>query len=80
MERTTKNKMGILSLINKAREYCNEIGDYEEHFVNERFDFTIKLNNGRLEISRTVAQDYEVQPGSISEVQIKIIAQSYKNI
>jgi len=54
-----------------------KIGYYGEHFINERFNYTIRLEpNGRLEIPRTVAQDFEhIKP---TENQIERIMKSYQ--
>jgi len=74
-----KIKQGVIGITNKARVYNSAIGNYQEHFINDRFDYTVRLDNGRIEMSREIAQDYEVQPESISEERIKKVAQSYRN-
>lgn len=79
MHKTTENKSGVISITNKAREYNSNIGVYQEHFINDRFNYTVRLDNGRIEIPREMAQDYEVQPSSVSEERIKRVAQTYMN-
>lgn len=79
MEKTNQNYSGVNGIINRARRYQPEIGNYLEHFINEHFDYTIRLNNGRMEIPMTAAQDQERMPASISEKQIQIIANSFQS-
>ncbi len=79
MEKTTENTAGVIAITDKARIFNNEIGSYQEHFLNERFGYTIRLSNGRIEMSREIAQDYEVQPESISDKRIEKVAQTYRN-
>lgn len=79
MHKTTENTSGVIAITNKARVYNTDIGIYQEHFLNDRFNYTVRLDNGRIEMSREIAQDYEVQPSSISEERIMRVAQSYRN-
>jgi len=79
MVKTDKNKRGIIALTDFARTINGEIGSYQEHFINENFHYIVRLDNGRIDIPVENAQDYEVQPGSISDEQIIRIANSYQN-
>jgi hypothetical protein len=77
MDKTSKHTTGIIGIINRARIYNSEIGYYREHFVNEKFGYTISLNNGRLEMSIEISSDYEIQPESVSEERIKRVAKTF---
>lgn len=79
MKKTTTNTRGVIGILNEARVYNSAIGDYQEHFINERFGYTIRLSNGRIEMSREIADDYEVQPNSVSKDKIERVAQTFKN-
>ncbi len=79
MHKTKENINGVTAITDIARRYNPDIGIYQEHFVNDRFNYTVRLDNGRIEMSREIAQDYEVQPNSISEERVMRVAQSYRN-
>lgn len=79
MTRSTDNKYGIISIIERAKQYDTEIGNYEEHFINESFNYTVRVSNGRIVVPRSMAQDQEVQPSSISEDRIKSVAANFIN-
>ena len=77
MQETTANTTGVMTITDKARVYNNQIGYYQEHFINDRFNYTVHLDNGRIEMPRDIAEDYELQPESIMEERIKKVAQTY---
>lgn len=79
MTRSTDNKYGIIDIIERAKQYNSEIGYYEEHFINENFNYTVKVSNGRIYVPRSMAQDQEVLPSSINEDRIKMVAANFKN-
>ncbi|WP_295201964.1 hypothetical protein [uncultured Chryseobacterium sp.] len=79
MTRTTENQNGVIHIIGRAKQYDPEIGNYEEHFINERFDYTVRLSNGRIVVPRSMAQDQEAQPSSIDEKHIQSVAANFKN-
>lgn len=79
MEKTIKNTNGVISVGFEARIYNPAIGSYREHFINERFGYTVRLSNGRIEISMEIAEDYEVQPSSVSSDRIAKVAETYAN-
>ena len=70
MNKSTENTNGVTGIVSEARILNPEIGNYEEHFINERFRYIVRLSNGRLEMSREIVQDYEIQPNSISKERI----------
>ncbi|OXA85920.1 hypothetical protein [Flavobacterium hercynium] len=80
MQKTNKNRSGIQGILSRAKKYNSGIGTYKEHFFNDRFNYTIRLSNGRIEISMNVAQDQERMPASISEETVQDIANSFKEV
>lgn len=79
MNRTDENRNGIIGILHRARVYNHEIGNYQEHMVNEQFNFAVMLTNGRIVIPMTMAQDQEVQPSSISEDRIQRVANGFQS-
>lgn len=79
MERTTQYSRGVRGILTRTRQYNTEIGNYMEHFINERFSFTVRLSNGRIEMPMEMAHDQETMPSSISEDRIQNIAQRFQN-
>lgn len=79
MVKSTQHTYGVQGIINRARTYNKDIGTYEEHYTNANFGFTVKLSNGRLEMSVEMAQDQEVMPTSVSEDRIRAVANTFKN-
>ena len=54
-----------------------EIGYYQEHYINECFNFTAQLSNGTINMTLEDAQDYEAY-GSLTLERIEIIAKTFK--
>jgi len=79
MEKTNKYSSGVQGVISRARKYDSEIGNYIEHFINERFSFTVRLSNGRIEMPMEMAHDQETMPSSITEDRIQNIAARFEN-
>lgn len=77
MDKSTLSTSGIIGILNRTRAYNPEIGNYQEHFINENFHFVVRLSNGRITIPRTMAEDQEVQPSSVSEERIKKVANTF---
>lgn len=77
MIRTNEHEQGVRELITRARQYNSNIGVYVEHFLNERFNFTVSLTNGSMSISSTKAHDQETMPTSISDYEIQQIAKTF---
>jgi hypothetical protein len=80
MEKTNQYQRGVVEVINLARSINSDIGSYQEHFINERFGFTVRLSNGRIEMSLEVAQDYEAQPSSVTIDRIERVAATFRQI
>jgi len=80
MERTTQNKRGVMALTSLVRVANSKIGDYQEHFINEDFGFSVRLSNGAIRMSREVAEDYESQPSSVTRDRINKIANTFREM
>lgn len=77
MTETIEYQSTIIKLVNLARPYNENIGYYKEHFINEEFNFSVKLDNGyALKISRILAQDYHVMPSILNIEDLERIANS----
>jgi hypothetical protein len=79
VNKTHEYEFGVRGILQRARHYNQDIGEYVEHFVNENFSFTVRLSNGRIVIPRAAAQDQEVMPASLSEEWIQQIASRFQN-
>jgi hypothetical protein len=80
MTKTDEYRSGVMAVIDLARVSNPEIGSYQEHFINENFDFSVRLSNGAINISVEVAQDYEAQPSSVTISRIENIAKTFRKI
>jgi hypothetical protein len=80
MTKTTKYQDGVMAVISLLKLINSEIGDYQEHFVNESFIFSVKLTNGVINMSVEVAQDYEAQPNSVTQDRLEKVAKTFRKI
>ena len=64
MIKTNSHINGVSGMIFLAQTINPEIGYYQEHFINEHFNFTAKLSNGTIDMTIEDAQDYETRPSS----------------
>ncbi|MBP5982258.1 MAG: hypothetical protein KA734_00940 [Fluviicola sp.] len=80
MTKTTKYQDGVMAVISLVKLINSEIGDYQEHFVNESFIFSVKLTNGAINMSVEVAQDYEAQPSSVTQDRLEKVAKTFRKI
>lgn len=80
MTKTTKYQDGVKAVISLVKLINSEIGDYQEHFVNESFIFSVKLTNGAINMSVEVAQDYEAQPISVTQDRLEKVAKTFRKI
>lgn len=77
MTESTEYQSAVSELVNKARIYNSDLGFYEKHYLNENFNFSVKLsNNYGVKISRILAQDYSRMPSILTEEDLKAIANS----
>lgn len=79
MEKTSQYSNGVRGILTRARRYNPEIGNHIEHFINERFSFTIRLSNGRIEMPMEMAQDLETMPSSITEDSIRNLSTRFQS-
>ena len=79
MQKTNQHNSGVRGILIRSRQYNPEIGNYIEHYENERFSFTVRLSNGRIEIPKEIAHDQETMSSSISEKTIQNIAFNFHN-
>lgn len=78
MEKTNDYQLGVQGILTRTKKHNTKIGNYKEHFINERFNFTVLLSNGRIEIPRGTAKDQEKDPSSISEASINKVAATFE--
>lgn len=81
MKKTNSHTNGVLGIVFLAQSINQEIGFYQEHAINEYFNFTVKLSNGTINMTLEDAQDYEVRPISVTFDRIEKVAKTFqKNI
>lgn len=78
MQKTTEYQNAVTAIVSRASGINPKIGSYMEHFINESFNFTVRLDNGRVSISRELAQDYQATGGRIEQERIIHVANSYQ--
>jgi hypothetical protein len=78
MVKTKSHINGVSGMIFLARSINPEIGYYLEHFINEHFNFTVKVSNGTINMTIEDAQDYEARPSSVTFDRIEIVARTFK--
>ena len=81
MVKTTNDMTGVIGVVNRARAYNSDIGNYLEHFTNESFDYAVRLSgNGAVTVSQEAGHDQEKGSQFVSEEQIKVVANSFRRI
>lgn len=80
MTKTTQYQSGVIAVTSLASTLNTEIGDYQEHFINENFGFSVRLSNGKRNMSLEVAQDYEAYPSSVTQDRIERVAMTFRKI
>jgi hypothetical protein len=55
-----------------------EIGLYQEHYLNDSFNFSVKLTNGVIDMSIEIVQDYEARPSSVTSDRIDTVVQTFR--
>lgn len=78
MQKTNLNRHGVIALVSLAKIINPIIGDYKEHYINENFDFQIKLTNGTIGMSKENAEDYESDPNNVKQSRIIKIANTFR--
>jgi hypothetical protein len=81
MTKTTENKGGVIVITSLAKNVNTEIGNYIEHFNNGKFVYSVRLtNNGAIDMSREIAQDFETNAININATRIAQGAYSFRKI
>jgi hypothetical protein len=81
MTKTTENIGGVIGITNLAKNVNTEIGNYIEHFNNGKFGYSVRLtNNGAIDMSREIAQDFETNAININAARIVQVAYSFRKI
>ena len=78
MKKTNSHTNGVLGIVFLAQSINPEIGSYQEHYINECFDFTVKLSNGTIIMTLEDAQDYEARPSSVTFDRYEKVAYTFK--
>jgi hypothetical protein len=78
MIKTNSHTKGVVGMIFLAQSIDPEIGYYQEHFINDQFNFTAQLSNGTIDMTIEDAQDYETRPSSITFRRVEIVAGTFK--
>ena len=78
MLKTYSHINGVSGMIFLAQSINPEIGVYQEHFINDQFNFTAQLSNGTIDMTLEDAQDYETRPGSVTFDRVEIVAGTFK--
>ena len=78
MIKINEYKRAIIDIIALTKIVNPEIGSYKEHLIDDSFIISVILTNGDLDMIAEIAQDYEVQPSSITQDQIETIAKTFR--
>ena len=78
MKKTNAHTNGVLGIIFLAQKVNPEIGSYQEHFINECFNFTVQLTNGTINMTLADAQDYEARPSSVTFDRFQKVAKTFR--
>ncbi len=77
MHKTTEYTSTIIEMTDLARTFNPNLGSYVEHFLNDDFNYSVRLNNNfGIKISRTLVQDFSAMPSVLKESDIIKIAES----
>ena len=77
MTKTEENKSSVIKLIRLSKKFNENIGEYVEHYINQDFNYSVRLNNNTgVKVSRILAQDYEKMPNILTEEDLVRIANS----
>jgi hypothetical protein len=78
---TDKHRVGIIKILERAREYNPEIGEYKKHILNplDPTTYSVDVTNGYIILSMEKADDQDKFPSNVSEADIQKIAKSFIN-
>ena len=80
MKKTEACTNGVIGVTFLVHTINPEIGSYVEHYINENYNFTVKLSNGVIDMTIRDAQDYEARPSSVASDRVVIIAKTFRKI
>ena len=80
MKKTDAYTNGVIGVTFLAQTINPEIGSYVEHYINENYNFTVKLSNGAIDMTIRDTQDYEERPSSVTSDRAVIIAKTFSKI
>lgn len=69
-----EKKHVILSLIDSLRQHNPSIGEYVISILNADFEYSVKLTNGSIKLSKEIVEDFELSPRFVDEQQLKSAA------
>ncbi len=78
MIKTYSHINGVSGLIFLAQSINPDIGNYQEYFINDQYNFTAQLSNGTIDMTLEDAQDYETRPSSVTFDRVEIVAGTFK--
>lgn len=78
MYKSNSHTNGVKGITYLAQRMNLEIGSYLEHYINENYDFIVKLSNGKIDMSIEIAQDYEARPSSVTFDRYEIVADTFR--
>ena len=78
MHKSNSHTNGVKGITYLAWTINPEIGSYQEHFINDNYDLTVKLSNGEIDMSIEIAQDYEARPSSVTFDRYETVANTFR--
>lgn len=64
----------IIPLLARLREFNPNIGAYEKSILKDDFNYTVKLNNGTIEIETNLIDDFKAASHLLSKRQLQAAA------
>lgn len=81
MRETKTNISGVIGITDLARNVNPEIGEYIKHWIDDNFNLLVLLkNNGKINMSLELAQDFERDAVNINQFRIIQVANSFQRI
>lgn len=81
MIETKTNILGVIGITDLARNENPEIGEYIKHYIDDDINLKILLkNNGKINMSLELAQDFERDAVDINQFRIIQVANSFQKI
>jgi hypothetical protein len=77
MTPSTEFTSGVIAIIDRARVFNPGIGRYEQHFLDESFNFRVKLSNGGMSVFKESARDHEKGSQFVSDETIQKMASTF---